>query len=225
MSKLSPLVAALTVNPFFSGLGADIIKRIADLCVTQTLTDGQTLFLKGDGGNALYGVRRGRILVTTSTPAGKQLTLNVLGSGDIFGEIALLDGRPRTADAIASGPTELFMIRRSDFQNLLQRHPSIALKIIELLCERVRWTSERMEEASLMSLPLRLARRLLKLADDFGEEILISQEDLSVLVGAARETVNRQLQQWQRAGLIELGRARIQVLNVRGLQTEAASKD
>jgi CRP/FNR family transcriptional regulator, cyclic AMP receptor protein len=225
MSTISPLVAALSVNPLFSGLGTDTCKRIADLCVTQNLTDGQTLFLKGDPGNALYGVRRGRILITTSTSAGKQLTLNVLGSGDIFGEVALLDGRPRTADAIASGGTELFMIRRGDFQNLLQRQPAIALKIIELLCERVRWTSERMEEASLLALPPRLARRLLKLADDFGEEILISQEELSVLVGAARETVNRQLQQWQRAGLIELGRARIQVLDLRGLQTEAASKD
>ena len=224
MSKISPLLAALSVNPLFSALGAETLKRVADLCVTHTLSDGQTLFLKGDPGDALYGVRRGRILITTSTSGGKQLTLNVLGSGDVFGEVALLDGRPRSADALASGATELFMIRRSDFQNLLRQQPEIALKIIELLCDRVRWTSERMEEASLLALPLRLARRLLKLADDFGEEILISQDELSVLVGAARETVNRQLQQWQRAGIIELGRARIQVRDLRGLQTEAAGK-
>jgi CRP-like cAMP-binding protein len=222
MTKLSPFAAALSVNPLFSGLGREAIKRMAELCVSLTLADGETLFLKGDSGDALYGVRRGRILITTSTSSGKQLTLNVLGSGDVFGEIALLDGRPRTADAVASGETELFMIRRADFHELLRRETGIALKLIELLCERIRWTSERMEEASLLSLPPRLARRLLRLADDFGEEVLISQEELSVIVGAARESVNRLLQEWRRKGIIELGRGRIQILSIPRLKAAAA---
>lgn len=221
VTKISPLVAALSTNDFFSGLGPEIIQIIADLCVTQSLADGETLFLKGDPGDALYCVRRGRVLIMASTASGKQLILNVLGSGDVFGEIALLDGRSRTADAMASGPTELLMITRADFKDLLRRQPEIAVRLIELLCARLRWTSDRMEEASLLALPPRLARRLLKLAEDFGDEIEISQEELSILVGSARETVNRQLQVWRRSGAVELGRSRIRIVDRAQIVREA----
>jgi len=219
------LISALSVNPLFSGLTADNIKAIADLCTVQTHAGGETLFMKGDTGDALYGLRRGRVLITTSTAEGKRLTLNVLGSGDVFGEIALLDGRPRTADAIIAEPTELYVIRRSAFSDLLRRQPEIALKFIELLCERLRWTSDRVEEAYLTNFKVRLARRLLKLAEDFGDEIQISQEELSVLAGATRESVNRQLQAWRRAGLVTLGRSRITVLNASGLEVEAETSE
>ena len=219
--KLSAVAAALSVNPLFAGLGADAIQRLASLCVSQTLSEGEVLFQKGDAGDALYGIRRGRILITANTADGKQLTLNVLGAGDMFGEVALLDGQPRTADAVAASRCELFVIRRADLIELLRREPGIALRIIELLCERVRWASERVEEVSMFSLSRRLARRLLKLADDFGDEIQISQEQLSVLVGAARETINRQLQEWRRARLIDLGRGRIVVVDGAGLRALA----
>ena len=117
------------------------------------------------------------------------------------------------------------MIRRSDFQELLKRRPEITTRIIELLCERLRFSSERLEEASLLSLKSRLARRLLKLAEDFGEEIDITQEELSVLVGAGRETVNRQLQKWRKGGVVELGRARVKIIDSRRLQQEAIERD
>lgn len=216
---------ALSVNPFFSALGADAIAQIAALCTSRKLSDGETLFLKGDPGDALYGVRRGQIIITTTTNTGRQFTLNILGPGDIFGEIALLDGHPRSADAIASGSVELFVIRRSDFQDLLRRRPEITTKIIELLCERLRFSSERLEEASLLPLRMRLARRLLKLAEDFGEEITITQEELSVLVGAGRETVNRQLQKWQRSGIVQVGRGRVTIIDISRMQEEAAESD
>lgn len=223
--KPLPFVTALSVNPFFSALGPEAIAQIAALCTSRTLQDGETLFLKGDPGDALYGVRRGQIAITTTTDSGRQLTLNILGPGDVFGEIALLDGHPRSADALASGPVELFVIRRSDFQNMLRQQPEITTKIIELLCERLRASSERLEEASLLSLKSRLARRLLKLADDFGEEIVITQEDLSVLAGAGRETVNRQLQKWQRSGIVRLGRGRVIIADAVRLQDEARESD
>ncbi len=217
----SQLISALSINPLFSGLGLENVKRIADLCTIQKYDSGEMLFQKGDPGDALYGLRRGRILITTSTAEGKRLTLNVLGSGDVFGEIALLDGRQRTADAVIAEPSELYVIRRSAFNELLLRQPEIALRLIELLCERVRWTSDRVEEAYLSNLKVRLARRLLKLAEDFGDEIQISQEDLSVLAGATRESVNRQLQTWKRAGLVSLGRSRVTVLKTEALAAEA----
>jgi CRP-like cAMP-binding protein len=223
--KESPLVAALSVNPFFCQLGRDVITKIAALCTTRSLRDGEVLFGRGDPGDALYGIRRGQIVISTTTGSGRQLTLNILGAGDIFGEIAILDGRPRSADAAASGPAELFVIRRHDFQDLLARQPEITFRIIELLCDRLRNSSERLEEASYLPLKLRLARRLLKHSEDFGEDIAITQEELSILVGAGRETVNRQLQKWQKSGYIRLGRARVLILDRNGLEREAADSD
>jgi CRP-like cAMP-binding protein len=223
--KSSPLIGALSVNALFSGLGADAIQQVAELCTTVNLSDGQSLFVKGDPGDALFGIRRGQIVVTTTTRGGRQLTLNILGPGDILGEIALLDGRPRSADATASGPAELFMIRRADFQNLLRRRSEIAMRLIEILCDRLRWSSDRVEEASLLAFPVRLARRLLKLADDFGDEIIITQEELSILTGAGRETVNRQLQKWQQGGIVTLGRGRVQVVKMGRLREEAVEPE
>jgi CRP/FNR family transcriptional regulator, cyclic AMP receptor protein len=203
----------LKANPFFADLGAEAVEAIATLCVTRYLVAEETLFFKGDEGDALYAVRRGRIRIATGTEAGRRLTLNLLGPGDVFGEVALLDGRPRTADAIAAERTELFMVYRRDFLDLLERRPKVAVRIIELLCERIRWMSDRMEESVLMPLPARLAQRLLALSDDYGTELHVSQEELAVFVGATRESVNRQLQNWRRQGFVELGRNRIRVLD------------
>ena len=212
-SKPPDFAVLLRLNPLFAGLGDDALARIAALCVRRQLAAGEVLFVKGDEGDALYGIRRGQIRIATGTEAGKRLTLNVLGPGDLLGEIALLDGRSRTADAIASEPTELFMVRRQDFLRLLEREPRIAVHLIELLCERVRWVSERMEETALLPLEVRLARRIQRLAADFGSELQISQEELGILLGVTRESVNRQLQQWRRQGVIELGRGRIRLLD------------
>jgi CRP-like cAMP-binding protein len=200
-------------SPFFSGLEPDALDAIAKLCRPRSLDATETLFLKGDEGGALYAVRRGRIRIGTETDAGRRLTLNILGPGDVFGEVALLDGRPRTADAVATEPSELFMVRRRDFLDLLERRPKLAVQIVELLCERIRWMSERMEESVLMPLRTRLAQRLLALTEDYGSELDVSQEELAVFIGATRESVNRQLQAWRRKGLVELGRSRIRVLD------------
>ncbi|HEX8663823.1 MAG TPA: Crp/Fnr family transcriptional regulator [Beijerinckiaceae bacterium] len=220
------LVRLLGANAFFASLGAEAVEAIAALCVTRSLDAGEALFLKGDPGDALYALRRGRIRIVTSTEAGRRLTLNILGSGDVFGEIALLDGRPRTADAIAIEPCEFLMVRRRDFIALLERRPSVAIGVIELLCARLRWVSDRMEESAFLPMPVRLARRLLGLTEDYGSEINVSQEELAVFVGTSRESVNRQLQDWKQKGLVELGRSRIRLVDREGLmplvQHEAA---
>jgi CRP-like cAMP-binding protein len=208
--KLAPLLKA---NPFFGGLGDEAIEAIAVLCVTTRLDPGATLFLKGDPGDALYAVRRGQIRIATSSSSGRRLTLNLLGPGDVFGEVALLDGRPRTADAVAVEPTELYTVHRRDFFGLLEQRPSVAIRIIELLCERIRWMSTRMEERALLPLETRLAHRLVALSEDYGCELHVSQEELAIFVGASRESVNRQLQNWRRLGWIELSRNCIRVLH------------
>ena len=147
-----------------------------------------------------------------------------MGPGDLFGEIAVLDGQSRTADATAGEPTELFVLRREDFLGHLEREPKVAIKIIQLLCQRIRWQSERMEEAVLQPLPIRLARRLCALAADFGSEVHISQEQLGVFVGAARESVNRQLQSWRKDGILDLQRGRILLQNLSRLTAIARNE-
>jgi CRP-like cAMP-binding protein len=138
--------------------------------------------------------------------------------------VAVLDGQNRTADATAGEATELFVLRRDDFVNFLEREPKVAIRIIELLCQRIRWQSERMEESMLHPLPVRLARRLVALAADFGSEVHISQEQLGIFVGAARESVNRQLQSWRKDGILDLQRGRILLQNMNKLTLIANDK-
>ena len=223
-SKRPEFAALLGMNPLFAGLGEEAIRSIAGLCTRRQLQASEVLFQKGDKGDALYGVRRGRVRIETGTAGGGRLTLNMLGAGDLFGEIALFDGQPRTADAIAAEASELFMVRRSDFLAYLERQPRVTVRLLELLCQRIRWVSDRMEEAVLLPLHARLARRLCALADDFGSEVHISQEELGIYVGAARESVNRQLQEWRRAGIIELRRGRISLLDIGRLNAAASGE-
>src|SRR5438128_7218019 len=206
MSTQAEFAVILKMNPLFADLGADELQRISGLCHTQHLAAGEMLFQKGDSGDALFGVRRGQIRIETGTSDGSRLTLNFQGPGDLFGEVAVMDGQNRTADATAGETSELFVLRREDFLSFLEREPKVAIKIIMLLCQRIRWQSERMEESMLQPLPVRLARRLSALAADYGSEVHISQERLGVFVGAARESVNRQLQLWRKDGLLDLPR-------------------
>src|SRR4030081_1253862 len=189
MSKKAEFAVLFKINPILLDLYADQLQRISNLCHTQHLTVGEVLFQKGDPGNALFGGRRGQIRIETGSSDGSRLTLNFMGPGDLFGEVAVLDGESRTADATAGEPSELFVLRREDFLAFLEREPKVAIKIIMLLCQRIRWQSERMEESVLQLLPVRLPPRLCALSDDFGSEVHISQEQLGVFVGAARESV------------------------------------
>ena len=214
MSKQTEFAVILKMNPMFADLGPDELSKLSNLCHTQHLAGGEVLFQKGDSGNALFGVRRGQIRIETGASDGSRLTLNFMGPGDLFGEVAVLDGQSRTADATAGEASELFVLRREDFIGFLEREPKVAIKIIMLLCQRIRWQSERMEESVLHPLPVRLARRLVALAADFGSEVHISQEQLGIFVGAARESVNRQLQSWRKDGILDLQRGRIILQNM-----------
>jgi len=211
MSKPLEFATILGMNPLFAGLGAEAIGSLARLCQTRRLPAGQTLFVKGDPGDALYGVRRGQIRIETGTTAGERLTIEVFGAGDLFGEIAVLDGRPRTADAVAQEDAELFVLPRADFLKTLESDGRLAIRIIELLCARLRSTNERTEEMMFLPLAVRLARRLDTLVQDFGAEVQITQDELAGLIGVTRESVNRQLQEWRASGIVTLGRGRILV--------------
>jgi CRP-like cAMP-binding protein len=225
MEMHAEFATILKTNPLFADLAPEELQRIAGLGQTRQLDAGAMLFQKGEQGCALFGVRRGQIRIETGASDGSRLTLNFLGPGDLFGEVAVFDGESRTAtDATAGEPTELFELRREDLLDYLEREPKLAVKLIALLCQRIRWMSERMEESVLQPLPVRLARRLCALAADVGAEVHISQEQLGVFVGAARESVNRQLQTWRRDGILDLHRGRILLKNMGQLTTLARSQ-
>ncbi|HUO00561.1 MAG TPA: Crp/Fnr family transcriptional regulator [Bradyrhizobium sp.] len=224
MSSESEFAVILKMNPMFAGLGTDELQRISGLCSSRDLAVGDVLFQKGDPGDALFGIRRGQIRLETSASDGTKLTLNLMGPGDLFGESAVLDSQNRTADATAGEPSELFVLKRNDFLDFLEREPKVAIRIIQLLCQRIRWQSERMDGAALQPLPVRLARRLCALASDFGSEVHISQEQLGIFVGAARESVNRQLQTWRRDGILDLQRGRILLQNMSKLTAVARNE-
>jgi CRP/FNR family transcriptional regulator, cyclic AMP receptor protein len=224
MSKAAEFAVILKMNPMFVDLSADELQRISSLCHTRHLAVGEALFRKGDPGDAMFGVRRGQIRIETGASDGGRLTLNFMAPGDLFGEVAVLAGQSRTAHATAGEVTELFVLRRQDFLEHLEREPRVAIKIIQLLCQRIRRQSERMEESVPQPLPVRLARRLCALAADFGAEVHISQQQLGVFVGAARESVNRQLQLWRKDGILDLQRGRILLLNMGRLTAVARNE-
>ncbi|MDU0341161.1 Crp/Fnr family transcriptional regulator [Bosea rubneri] len=218
------IASLLSANPFFSGLVPGTLDRIAAICRPHHLAARTVLFLKGDTSDGLYAIRRGLVRIGTTDDLGQQMTMNVLGGGDVFGEIALLDGRSRTADAVAIEDTEMFFLPRRDFLGLLNSEPSIALQVIELLCARLRDLIERMEETTFLPAGTRLARRILLLATDYGAEVHASQDELAALAGVTRETVNRQLQSWKRDGVLSLGRGRLTIHDLDGLRRLARTE-
>src|SRR6201997_4408942 len=128
MSKQAEFAVILKMNPMFADLGTDELQRISSLCHTQQLGVGEMLFQKGDPGDALYGVRRGQIRIETGASDGSRLTLNFMGPGDLFGEVAVLDGQSRTADATAGEASELFVLRREGRGfAILRRRCNVAL--------------------------------------------------------------------------------------------------
>jgi CRP-like cAMP-binding protein len=152
--------------------------------------------------------------------------LNIMEPGDTFGEIAVMDGLPRTAGATALDHTTLIVIKRQDFLQLLEREPRLAIHLLKLLCERLRWTSELVEESAFLAGPARLAKRLLILASLHGRaasiggalELRISQAELARFLGISRQIVNQHLSEWRKHGWVDLGRSQIVIRNAEALR-------
>ncbi len=226
--KLVPALSAKTLlerNTLFRGLPATTLEQIAGLASRRSYRSDTLVFMRGEPGDALFGIATGRVRISTSGPGGKEVFLNTMEPGDTFGEIALLDGHPRTATATTLAPTELFVVQRPQFQSLLQREPALAVHLIELLCQRVRWTSEQMEDSSLLDAPARIAKRLLGLTQSrnklkiTGTPLKLSQEELARSLGLSRQIVNKHLQTWKRADWISLGRGTVLVKDAKALRT------
>jgi CRP-like cAMP-binding protein len=157
--------------------------------------------------------------------------LNIIGPGDTFGEIALLDGRHRTATASATAPSELMIVMRDQFLALLLREPKLAIHLLQLLCQRIRWTSGLAEDSALLAVPARLARRLVSLAKLHGHDtlngvhLIISQEEAARFLGLSRQVVNQHLQNWKAKGWVDLGRGKITIVDENALQVIVAGNE
>jgi len=225
--------------PTFSGSKLSVLRKHPDafdqLCRYAkhvTLKRGTTLFSKGDPGTNLIAVISGTIKISISSPDGRNAILNLIEAGEIFGEIALLDGQPRSTDAIANSNCELFIIDRREFIPFVRSQPTVAMKLIELLCARLRRTSDQVEQVILQNLPGRLASALLRLSEKHkaspqGRTIAITQQEISEMVGMTRESINKQLRAWATRGWVRLEHGAIVVLKPEALQelVDAGSHD
>ncbi len=202
--------AALLASPMFQAMQPEELDEILKFSSERRFTRGATIFQQGDEGSSMMAVLVGRVRVSAVSGEGKEITLNTIGPGEVFGEIALLDGKPRSADVTAIEDTVLLVVERRHFIPFLRRNEDLFLRMLVVLCDRLRRTSMDLEGLALLELPARLARLMLKLADEHGapcpEGIRIgqklSQGALGQQVGSARETVNKQLKSWERDGIV-----------------------
>jgi CRP/FNR family transcriptional regulator, cyclic AMP receptor protein len=208
--------AILRAHPFFKGLDSSIVNELGPRAVTRTLRKGAVLFRKGDQGSSLYVLVSGAMRVDAPSEGGRSAVFNLILPGEIFGEIAALDGGIRTADAVAIERSELMVIDRREVVPVLRKHPDLALRFIEILCGRVRRTSEQVEDIVFLDLAGRLAKLLLflhqKAVGSSEAKIRVTQREISQMVGASRESTNKQLRQWERARLLRIQRGAIVLL-------------
>jgi CRP-like cAMP-binding protein len=185
--------------------------------VRTTLRGGEVLFSEGDVGDAFYVIERGEIEISVHSIGGRKLALDILCAGEVFGEIALFGG-DRTATAMALGACELRRIGRAEVLAALRRQPELALDFIDLLCDRLRIVSRKLEERVFQPVPVRLANRLLYLDEKLGGAVSVSQSDLADFVGATREAVAKTLAIWRRRKWVALSRRSVRIIERAALQ-------
>lgn len=208
--------AGLVNSELFGAVNREALRRLQDSAQSVVLEKGQTLFLQGDVADAIYIVEEGSIEVSILGETGKKLTLNVMRSNDVFGEIAALDGGVRTASAAAASHSKLRKISRQAIFNVMRDHPDLAMEIIRLLCGRIRWISQQVEDLAMVNTEKRLARKLIVLSKKFARAdgmLQMSQSELADFLGVTRESVNKILQHWISDEIVTLGRSAVKIRN------------
>jgi CRP-like cAMP-binding protein len=194
----------------FRKLRADELDRLVAYTRWTCHKARTVLFRKCDPGTSMMMVRHGRVKVSTHSEDGKELVLNMFGPGEVFGEIALLDGSARTADAVTIDDCDLLVLDRRDFIPFLLEHPDASVRMLEVLSHRLRRTTQLLEDVAFCEGSSKLARRFVHLAEFSGRpvddgvfvDMPLSQQQLGNMVGMTRESINKQLRQWRDEGLI-----------------------
>ncbi len=211
-------VALLRSVPLFADLEEDELERFSRVAVPRSFPAGTRVFHEGDRSDACYIVREGSFRVTREHSDGRAITLATLGPGEVFGELAMLDGDLRSASAESLTDGELLALPAVDVKALLARHPEISVKLVAALVRRLRAANERISRQSFQTVPSRVAGVLSQLAaeaESDGVEVTIrmNQADLAQLAGTSRESVSRFLADLERSGVVRSGRGRVTVLD------------
>jgi CRP/FNR family transcriptional regulator, cyclic AMP receptor protein len=229
MIAARPLAETLAGIPFFSGLDAASLESVGRGMRSRRFRRGEVIFHQGDPGDALFIVMAGAIKIMLPSETGDEAILATLKAGDVFGELALLDGAPRSASATALEPTETMVLQRDRFRQLLATEPTIRDALLAALSSEVRRLTTQVEDLHFLDVTGRLAKCLVRLAGEGSREATgqrrlrgpLSQSDLAAMVGCTRQSVNRVIGQFTDDGLIRIERDSIVVMDYEGLQRAA----
>jgi CRP/FNR family transcriptional regulator/CRP/FNR family cyclic AMP-dependent transcriptional regulator len=214
-------MAELLANiPLFASVEPEALQVLQDRMQRRSFDRGESIFFKGDPGDTLYVIVSGEVKIVLASEEGQESILIVFKEGDFFGEMALFDAKPRSADAVTVRATTLLALRREDFEQFVREHPEVAFPIFRWLTAKLRRTTDRLEDIIFLDLPSRVAKKLVQLARSHGVrtgqgiriDLPLSQQELAEMVGATRPRVNEQLRRLAREGLIDVDRQTITVL-------------
>ncbi|MFZ5891851.1 MAG: Crp/Fnr family transcriptional regulator [Myxococcota bacterium] len=212
--------------PLFAALEPAECRLIASLIRVQRFAQRSTVVWEGDTGGALYFILTGYLKALSRGADGNEVLLSVMGPGEVFGELSVLDGQPRSASVVALEPSELAVVERAPLLSLVQKSPALALGLIDVLTQRLRNLSKRCENISSLDIPARLAEVLVNLAERHGQRrgndvtipVRLSQQDLGNMVGATRESVNKQLRGWTQEGIVRQEEGRVVIGDLAALR-------
>ena len=185
--------------PLFADLADEDIRELMAVARRRIFRSGEVIFHRDDPGQVLYVIKEGKVKISLISPEGQEISLVVFGKGECFGEFAILDGLPRSADAIALERVECYTLQRSDFHKTIMKNPKIAIQVMEVLSRRLRTTDQMVENLIFLDVYGRVAKKLLELADSHGSkvdngiriDVRLTQQELASMVGASRESVNK----------------------------------
>jgi CRP/FNR family transcriptional regulator, cyclic AMP receptor protein len=215
--------------PLFQDLGPEAMSRLAETVQIAEIRRRQVIYLPGDPGKTVYFVNGGRVKISKVTRDGKELTLAYRGPGDLFGEIALVEGGPREEMAEAMENALLTEMERGDFERLIQTQPLLGLRLARLLTQRRRDIENKIENLVFKDVNSKLAELLIRLANDFGVDdargtlvaLKITHQEMANLIGSTRETVSLTLSQFKRKGLIRTDGRKVIIADREGLKALA----
>lgn len=222
----TPAIEALKQVPFFSGLDKAEAQTLAQRLAPRRFDVDQVIFHHGDPGGLLYIITSGKVKISYSQPDGQEALLAILGEGDFFGELALLDDAPRSATAEAMEATETLTLHRTEFINYIGQNPEFAYHVLRTLTKRIRHLNDQISDVFFLDLNGRLARTLLTLAANHGKpiaggtliDIVLTQTDLAEMTGATRVSINKTLGRFRSARWVTMRGRQLVILDTEALQ-------
>jgi CRP-like cAMP-binding protein len=217
----------LATVPLFSGLDRTELQRFAELTREKFYPKGSVILFENDPGDSLFVVRQGRVKVVLIGEDGREVILGVLGVSEQFGELALIDDRPRSAHVIAMEDSHLLVLRREDFRRRVESSPAVAWSLLTELSRRLRRADEKIGGLVLLDVPGRIARLLLDLSEESGSNTIekaLTHQTIAQMIGASRETVSRAMKEFQDANWVTVERRRITLADRAALEQRAQAR-